>query len=160
MTESRTNRSTGATRAIHSANRLSRIIFASGFRCALAALLCLAASVASAQSSTATPASRGSANAGPSATAARESRAEVAINAGRIIYNQRCEVCHFIDSNAQKIGPGLKGLFARARFSDGRRVTDASVAQVIGEGGKDMPGYNGQLKAGQLQALIAFLKSH
>jgi cytochrome c len=166
MTECSTIRSSSDTRAmramraksLHSADRLCRIVFGGAFRCALVALLSLASSVASAQSSTATPASRASANA--SATAARESRAEAAINAGRIIYNQRCEVCHFIDSNAQKIGPGLKGLFARARLADGRRVTDASVAQVIGEGGKDMPGYNGQLKSGQLQALIAFLKSH
>ena len=82
------------------------------------------------------------------------------INAGRIVFNQRCEICHFVDSNAQKIGPGLKGLFARARFADGKRVNDASVAAIIEEGGKDMPGYGGQLKSGQLQALIAYLKSH
>jgi cytochrome c2 len=117
----------------------------------------LGASVTSAQSSSPAPAGRGNAT---SNSARDNSRTAAAIDAGRIIYNQRCEICHFVDSNAQKIGPGLKGLFGRARFADGRRVTDASVAQVIGEGGKDMPGYNGQLKAGQLQALIAFLKSH
>jgi cytochrome c2 len=123
----------------------------------LVALLFLAASsmAAFAQSSTAAPASRASAN----ANSTRESRAVAAIDAGRIVFNQRCEICHFIDSNAQKIGPGLKGLFARARFADGTKVNEASVAAIIGEGGKDMPGYNGQLKAGQLQALIAYLKS-
>jgi cytochrome c len=141
----------------HSADRLRRDVFGSAFRCVLAALLCLSASVASAQSSASAP--KNPTNAA-SNSARDNSRVAAAIDAGRILYNKRCEVCHFIDSDAQKIGPGLKGLFARARFSDGRKVTDASVAQVIGEGGKDMPGYNGQLKAGELQALIAFLKSH
>ena len=120
------------------------------------ALLCSASTTAFAQSSASASAGRGSAI----ANSTRESsRTAAAINAGRIIYNQRCEICHFIDSNAQKIGPGLKGLFARTRLADGTKVNDASVAGIIGEGGKDMPGYNGQLKAGQLQALIAYLKS-
>ena len=112
--------------------------------------------MASAQSSAPAPAGHASAN----GNSAREnSRTAAAINAGRIVFNQRCEICHFIDSNAQKIGPGLKGLFARARFADGTKVSEASVARIIGEGGKDMPGYKALLKAGQLQALIAYLKS-
>jgi cytochrome c len=124
--------------------------------CVLALLLCSAATTAFAQSSASASAGRGSA--GPNSTR-QSSRAAAAIDAGRIIFNQRCEICHFIDSNAQKIGPGLKGLFARARFADGTRVNEASVGAMIGEGGKDMPGYQGQLKPGQLQALIAYLKS-
>jgi cytochrome c2 len=113
--------------------------------------------MASAQSSIPAPAVRGSAN----ANSARESsRAAAAINAGRIVFNQRCQICHFIDSNAQKIGPGLKGLFGRAKLADGTKVTEASVAKIIAEGGKDMPDYQSLLKAGQLQALIAYLKSH
>ena len=135
-----------------SADRRRRIIL----RCALAILLCSLASAASTQSSTPTPAPHASANANPTH---ESSRTAAAINAGRIIFNQRCEICHFIDSDAQKIGPGLKGLFARPRFADGTKVTEASVAKIIGEGGKDMPDYKGLLKAGQLQALIAYLKS-
>ena len=81
------------------------------------------------------------------------------VDAGRIVFNQRCEICHFSESTAKKIGPGLKGLFARARFADGAKVNDASVARIIGEGGKDMPGYQGVLKPGQMQALIAYLKT-
>ncbi len=127
------------------------------FRCLLAILLSLTATMASAQSSVSASPRRE----GAGANAARDtSRAAALINAGRIVFNQRCEVCHFVDSNAQKIGPGLKGLFARARFAGGKRVSDSAVAAVIEEGGKDMPGYGGQLKSGQLQALIAYLKSH
>ena len=91
---------------------------------------------------------------------ADNSHTAAAIDAGRNLFNQRCSICHFIDSSAAKIGPGLKGLFARARFTDGKKVTEASVAKVIGEGGKDMPGYDGLLKPGQLKALIAYLKTH
>ena len=138
---------------LHFANGLCPILF----ECVLAILFSLASGTVHAQSSTSAPTARPSAN----SPAARESsRAAAAINAGRIVFNQRCEICHYIDSNAQKIGPGLKGLFARARLSDGTRVTEASVAKIIGEGGKDMPDYKGLLKAGQLQALIAYLKSH
>ena len=136
----------------NSADRRRRIIL----RCALVILLFSAVTTAFAQSSTSTPAPHASASANPTH---ETSRASAAINAGRIIFNQRCEICHFIDSNAQKIGPGLKGLFARSRFADGTKVTEASVAKIIGEGGKDMPDYKGLLKAGQLQALIAYLKS-
>jgi cytochrome c len=145
------------TKRLYSAELLCLVIFRWTLRNALAILLCSAAATASAQSSVSASAVRGSA----SAKSARESsRAATAIDAGRTVFNQRCEICHYIDSNAQKIGPGLKGLFARARLSDGTRVTEASVAKIIGEGGKDMPDYKGLLKAGQLQALIAYLKSH
>jgi cytochrome c len=126
------------------------------FRCVLAILLSSAATMAYAQSSVSASPRRE----GASSNAAREgSRTAAAINAGRILFNQRCEICHFVDSDAQKIGPGLKGLFARARFADGTRVTEASVAKIIGEGGKDMPDYKTLLKPAQLQALIAYLKS-
>ena len=112
--------------------------------------------MASGQSSASVPVSRASAN----ANSTRENRAATAINSGSIVLNHRCEICHIIDSKAQKIGPGLQGLFARARFADGTRVSEASVGTIIGEGGKDMPGYRSLLKPGQLQALIAYLKSH
>jgi mono/diheme cytochrome c family protein len=82
------------------------------------------------------------------------------VDTGRIVFNQRCEICHFADSSARKIGPGLKGLFVRARLTDGTKITESSVADVISEGGQDMPGYQDLLKPGQLQALIAYLKFH
>ena len=141
---------------LHSAVQPRKIILPFAFRFALAILLCSAASLASAQSSTSAPAGSGNAGGKP---ASESSRTAAVVNAGRIVFNQRCEICHFSESTAKKIGPGLKGLFARARFADGAKVNDASVAQIIGEGGKDMPGYQGVLKPGQMQALIAYLKT-
>jgi hypothetical protein len=100
---------------LRSTNLLSRAVY----RCALAILLCSAASLASAQSSTSAPAVSGNAD----GKAARESsRTAAVVNAGRIVFNQRCEICHFSESTAKKIGPGLKGLFGRARFADGANL--------------------------------------
>jgi len=122
------------------------------FACAvLAAVFCWVEATASAQSA-------GSRTAAPTVSAANR-RASL-VDTGRIVFNQRCEICHFADSTARKIGPGLKGLFVRTRLADGAKITDSSVADVISEGGKDMPGYQDLLKPGQIQALIAYLKSH
>jgi cytochrome c len=141
---------------VHSAVQPRRIILPFAFRCALTILLCSVASVAFAQSSAPAPTGNGNVN----GNAARESsRTAALVNAGRIVFNQRCEICHFSESTAKKIGPGLKGLFARAKFVDGTKVSNASVADVIGKGSKDMPGYEGVLKPGQVQALIAYLKT-
>jgi cytochrome c len=136
------------------AERFGLVIFRSMLRRTLAVVLCLNATMTFAQSTVSPSAVRGSAN-----SARESSRAAAAIDAGRIVFNQRCEICHYIDSKAQKIGPGLKGLFARARFADGTKVSEASVARIIEDGGKDMPDYKTLLRAGQLQALIAYLKS-
>ncbi len=88
----------------------------------------------------------GHSNATPASTAA--DRKVALIDTGRIVFNQRCEVCHFIDSNAQKIGPGLKELFARTRLADGTKITESTIANVVSEGGKDMPGYQGVIRPG------------
>lgn len=96
----------------------------------------------------------------PAGKTTAANRKAAAVDAGRMVFNQRCEICHFSDSRAKKIGPGLKDLFARARLANGARITDSSVAGVISDGGKNMPGYGDLLKPGQIQALIAYLKFH
>ncbi len=77
---------------------------------------------------------------------------------GQGLFRQHCASCHYAESRAQKIAPGLKGLYARS-FSDGRKVTDMGLAKWIEEGGKDMPGFNETLKPGQVRALIAYIKT-
>ena len=61
---------------------------------------------------------------------------------GKELFEQKCSICHFADSSARKIGPGLKGISKRGTFtvnnnkvttqnSDDldreRRLVDASV---------------------------------
>jgi cytochrome c len=82
-----------------------------------------------------------------------------AITGGRAVYQQRCEICHFNASEAKKIGPGLKGIYKRGKFADGRRVDDASMERWIVEGGKDMPPFKGVLNPSQIRDLLSYLKT-
>jgi mono/diheme cytochrome c family protein len=80
-------------------------------------------------------------------------------NAGRAIFNEHCALCHYDGSTAQKIGPGLKGLYARGRFADGKKADEAGLAAWIEIGGKDMPGLKEVLKPAEIRTLISYLKT-
>ena len=82
-----------------------------------------------------------------------------AITRGRAIYQQRCEICHFSASEARTIGPGLKGIYTRRKFADGRKVDDASMERWIVEGGRDMPPFKGVLNPSQIRDLLSYLKT-
>lgn len=77
---------------------------------------------------------------------------------GKDLFRQHCASCHFEETSAQKIGPGLKGMYGRP-FSDGKKVTDAGLTRWIEAGGKDMPGFKETIKPEQIRALISYLKT-
>lgn len=77
---------------------------------------------------------------------------------GKDLFRQHCASCHFAETSAQKIGPGLKGMYARP-FSNGKKVTDAGLTRWIEDGGKDMPGFKETLTPEQVRALISYLKT-
>ncbi len=78
---------------------------------------------------------------------------------GKEVFEQ-CTVCHNADSTEQKMGPGLKGLFKKAKLnSNGKPVNDANVLGKIEEGGNGMPGYKDTLNAGEKANLLAYLKT-
>ena len=81
------------------------------------------------------------------------------IASGKELFHEHCASCHFTDTTAQKIGPGLKGLYVRLTFSDGKKVTDASLTRWIEVGGKDMPGFRETMKPEQIRALISYIKT-
>ena len=99
----------------------------------------------------------GAAAAGIAAQTSRSGETDTA--EGKAVYEQRCAVCHFADSTAKKVGPGLKDLYPRGKFADGRKVDDPGVTVWIEKGGKDMPGYKDVLKSEQIRALVAYLKT-
>ncbi len=78
---------------------------------------------------------------------------------GKQLFQQHCASCHYAKTAAQKIGPGLKGLFARGTFADHKKVTDSSLAKWIEDGGKNMPGLKDSLSAEQIRAVISYIKS-
>jgi cytochrome c len=82
-----------------------------------------------------------------------------AIARGRIVYKDRCAICHFSESDARKIGPGLKGLYKRGKFADGGRVDDATIENRILNGGKDMPPFRPVLSSNQIRDLLAYLRT-
>ena len=78
---------------------------------------------------------------------------------GKRLFNSKCAICHYRASPAKKIGPGLKGLFKRGTYADGKLVDDASLRAWIEKGGKDMPGFKDSLSAEQIRELVAYLKT-
>jgi cytochrome c len=85
--------------------------------------------------------------------------AQGSATSGKELFHQHCASCHFTETTAQKIGPGLKSLYARLKFSNGNKVTDASLARWIETGGKNMPGFKDAIKPGQIRELISYIKT-
>ena len=80
--------------------------------------------------------------------------------AGKEVFAQ-CSVCHNADSTTAKVGPGLKGLFKRAKLANGKKVTDAAVMSIINEGAGDgkMPPYADMLSEKERADVLAYLKT-
>lgn len=80
--------------------------------------------------------------------------------AGKTVFEQKCSVCHNADSTDKKIGPGLKGLYARGTFTtSGNKITDESITAFIQAGSGMMPPFKGVLEPASLQDVVAYLKT-
>ena len=78
---------------------------------------------------------------------------------GKDVFEQ-CSVCHNADSTEKKMGPGLKGMFKKAKMdSTGKPVTDANVMAKINDGGNGMPPYKDMLTDDEKANLLAYLKT-
>ena len=77
---------------------------------------------------------------------------------GKEVFDQ-CSVCHNSDSTEVKMGPGLKGLFKRAKLNSGKPVNEANVLGQINEGGNGMPAYKDILSDEEKANVLAFLKT-
>jgi mono/diheme cytochrome c family protein len=78
---------------------------------------------------------------------------------GKALFKGNCVICHFETSDKKKVGPGLKGFATRRTFSDGVKITDARIHELIANGGKDMPPFLEIVNDGQIRDLIAYLKT-
>jgi cytochrome c2 len=95
----------------------------------------------------------------PGSAAQIAATSDVAVASGQLIYDHKCEACHFRTSDEKKIGPGLAGLMKRLKFKNGMTADEQHLRRVIERGGKDMPGFRGSLKDKQIRDLIAYVKT-
>jgi len=83
-----------------------------------------------------------------------------AVGRGKTVFQQKCSVCHYDNSDQKKIGPGLKGLSKRGTFSvNGNKITDESLRAWIENGDQLMPPFKDVLEAGQIKDVIAYVKT-
>jgi cytochrome c len=83
-----------------------------------------------------------------------------AVKRGQTVFQQKCSVCHYDNSDQKKIGPGLKGLAKRGTFSgNGNKITDESLKAWIENGSQLMPPFKDVLEAGQIKDVIAYVKT-
>lgn len=78
---------------------------------------------------------------------------------GKDVFVEWCQICHYETNTEKKIGPGLKGIYKRGKFEDGRAVNDTSMRKWIEDGGKDMPAFVDSLTAAQIADLMAYLRT-
>lgn len=92
----------------------------------------------------------------PKAEKADAAKGDVA--KGKEVFEQ-CGVCHNADSEEKKMGPGLKGLYKKAKMNNGKKPTDDNVKAVIDNGGNGMPAYADMLSAEEKDDVLAYLKT-
>lgn len=79
---------------------------------------------------------------------------------GKDVFEQKCAMCHFADSDQKKIGPGLKGISKRGTFSvNGNKVTDENLKNWIENGDSLMPPFKDALEDQQIKDVIAYVKT-
>jgi cytochrome c len=90
---------------------------------------------------------------GAAATAAAVAR-------GKEVFEKKCAMCHFADSDAKKIGPGLKGLSKRGTFTvNGNKVSTQALTMWIENGDSLMPGMKEALEPAQIKDVVAYVKT-
>ena len=83
-----------------------------------------------------------------------------AVTRGKEAFDQKCAVCHYADSDAKKIGPGLKGLSKRGTFTvNNNKVTDEALKTWIENGDTLMPPFKDVLQPDQIKDVIAYVKT-
>ena len=79
---------------------------------------------------------------------------------GKEVFDQKCALCHFADSDTKKIGPGLKGISKRGTFTvNGNKVTTESLTTWIENGDTLMPGMKEALEPAQIRDVVAYVRT-
>src|SRR5581483_159353 len=124
---------------------VKRNVFALG----IAAMTCAAAVVIAQE----TPAKKTAPSKASSANSA-------AVAKGKDVFDKKCGVCHYANSDQKKIGPGLKGIGKRGTFTvNNNKVTDETLKAWIENGDSLMPPFKDVLDAQQIKDVIAYVKT-
>jgi mono/diheme cytochrome c family protein len=79
---------------------------------------------------------------------------------GKEIFDKKCALCHFADTDTKKIGPGLKGIGKRGTFTvNGSKVTTESLTNWIENGDSLMPPFKDVLEAPEIKDVVAYVKT-
>lgn len=79
---------------------------------------------------------------------------------GKEVFDKKCVICHFAESDQKKIGPGLKGISKRGTFTvNGNKVTEESLKTWIENGDSLMPGMKETLEPAQIKDVVAYVKT-
>ena len=79
---------------------------------------------------------------------------------GKDVFEKKCSICHYAESDAKKIGPGLKGLSKRGTFTvNNNKVTDENLKTWIENGDALMPGLKDSMEPAQIKDVIAYVKT-
>jgi len=83
-----------------------------------------------------------------------------AVARGKDLFQQKCSVCHYDNSDAKKIGPGLKGLNKRGTFTvNNNKVTDENLKTWIENGDSQMPPFKDVIEDSQIKDVIAYVRT-
>jgi len=83
-----------------------------------------------------------------------------AVGRGKTVFQQKCSVCHYDNSDQKKIGPGLKGISKRGTFTvNGNKVTEENLKTWIENGDQLMPPFKEVLEPNQIKDVIAYVKT-
>ncbi|UCF90636.1 MAG: c-type cytochrome [Desulfobacterales bacterium] len=78
---------------------------------------------------------------------------------GAMVFNQNCAACHFSDRTDTKVGPGMKGIFARDKFPvSGWPASEESFRKQLKTPYARMPAF-AHLPEEKVAALSAYLKT-
>jgi mono/diheme cytochrome c family protein len=79
---------------------------------------------------------------------------------GKEVFDQKCGICHFADSDAKKIGPGLKGISKRGTFTvNNNKFSEETLKTWIENGDSLMPPFKDALDEQQIKDIIAYVKT-
>ena len=79
---------------------------------------------------------------------------------GKEVFEKKCALCRLADSDAKKIGPGLKGISKRGTFTvNGNKVTTESLTTWIENGDAMMPPMKETLEPAQIKDVVAYVKT-